>query len=72
MAEMVHQEDVLNDAIFDEATEMVEDPLNKWCCLYQVLLLQDDFVNVITTWRARACILILSQFHSEINLIKML
>ena len=46
MAEMVRQEDVLNDAIFDEATEMVEDPLNKWCCLYQVLLLQDDFVNV--------------------------
>jgi len=45
LAEMAGQEDSLNDAVLEEASKVVEEQKNKWCCLYRVLLLQEDFIN---------------------------
>jgi hypothetical protein len=66
LAEMAGQEDSLDDAILDEASAIIEEPQNRWCCLYRVISLQDDFVNekpeiqhylegrghICTCWRA--------------------
>ena len=77
MAEMAGQEDALDDADFNEATEVVEEPQNKWCCLYRVLSLQDDFVNEkpeiqhYLEGRGHVC-LFYPKFHCEINPIEML
>jgi hypothetical protein len=34
MAEMAGQEDTLNDTVLEDASEVVDKPKNKWCCLY--------------------------------------
>ena len=77
MVEMAGQEDALDNANFNEATEVVEEPQNKWCCLYQVLSLQDDCVNkkpeiqhYLEGW-GHVC-LFYPKFHHKINLIEML
>lgn len=45
LAEMAGQEDSLDDAVLDEASVIIKEPQNQWCCLYQVISLQVDFLN---------------------------
>ena len=52
-------------------------PLDKWCCTYQVLSLQDNFVNEkpllqhYLEGHGHVC-LFLPKFHCELNPIEML
>ena len=45
LVKMAGQEDTLDDTILEEASEVVEEPKHKWCCLYRILLLQEYFIN---------------------------
>jgi hypothetical protein len=77
MAEMAGQEDTLDDTILEDASEVVDKPENKWCCLYQVLSLQEDFANEkpeiqhYLEGRGHIC-MFYPKFHCEINPIEML
>jgi hypothetical protein len=41
--EAMGQEDGLTDKDLVEAEESVAESEDKWCCMYKVMLLQDDF-----------------------------
>lgn len=77
LAEMASQEDSLDDAILDEASGIAEESQNKWCCLYQVISLQKDFVNEkpeiqhYLEGTGHVC-MFYPKFHCEINPIEML
>jgi hypothetical protein len=45
MAEAAGQEDTIDDADLDTAEGPMSESDSKWCCLYRVISLQDDFVN---------------------------
>jgi hypothetical protein len=76
MAEMAGQEDTLDDTVLEDASEVLDEPENKWCCLYQVLSLQEDFANEkpeiqhYLEGRGHIC-MFYPKFHCEINPIKM-
>lgn len=76
-AEMAGQEDTLDDTVLEEASTAVKEPKSKWCCLSQVLSLQDDFVNEkpeiqhYLEGRGHIC-MFYPKFHCKINLIEML
>ena len=77
LAEMAGQEDSLDDAILDEASAIIEEPQNRWCCLYRVISSQDDFMNEkpeiqhYLEGRGHIC-MFYPKFHCEINPIEML
>jgi hypothetical protein len=77
-AEAMGQESSLTDAEVAKANStMPLVPQNKWCCAYQVLSLQDDFVNEkpllqhYLEGHGHVC-LFLPKFHCELNPIEML
>ncbi|KII94474.1 hypothetical protein PLICRDRAFT_50427 [Plicaturopsis crispa FD-325 SS-3] len=76
-AEAAGQEDGLNEGDLDQAAVEEEDSADKWCCIYRVLSLQDDFVNEkpmlqhYIERRGHVC-LFYPKFHCELNAIKML
>jgi len=75
-AEAMGQEDGLTDKDLVEAEESVEESEDKWCCMYKVMSLQDDFVNEKPQLqhdleaRGHVC-LFLPKFHCELNLIEL-
>jgi hypothetical protein len=77
MVEMAGQEDTLNDTVLEDASKVVDKPENKWCCLYQVLSLQEDFANEKPEIQhyleggGHIC-MFYPKFHCEINPIEML
>ena len=77
MAEAVGQEDTINDTDLDTAKGPMIESDSKWCCLYCVISLQDDFVNkklMIQHYleeRGHVCVFYL-KFHCEFNSIEML
>ena len=77
VAEMAGQEDTLDDADLDDASEAAEESKDKWCCLSRVIALQEDFVNEkpeiqhYLEHRGHVC-MFYPKFHCEINLIEML
>jgi hypothetical protein len=77
MAEMAGQEEWLDDNILEEASQVVDENANKWCCMSCVISLQDDFINKkpdiqhYLEGRGHVC-LFYPKFHCEINPIKML
>ena len=44
-AEALGQEDMVTEEDLADARNPVDEPSSDWCCLYQVLSLQDDFTN---------------------------
>jgi len=44
-AEAMGQEDTLMDKDIAQADEVINAPENDWCCMHQVLGLQDNFAN---------------------------
>jgi hypothetical protein len=44
-AEAMEREDGLTDKDLVEAEESVAESEDKWCCMYKVMSLQDDFVS---------------------------
>jgi hypothetical protein len=77
MAEMVGQEECLDDNILEEASQVVDENANEWCCMSRVISLQDDFINEkpdiqhYLEGRGHVC-LFYPKFHCEINPIEML
>ena len=77
LVKMAGQEDTLDDTVLEEASKVVEEPKNKWCCLYQVLSLQEDFIDEkpkiqhYLEGRGHIC-MFYPKFHFEINPIEML
>ena len=77
LAEMAGQEDSVHKAVLEEASKVVGEPPNQWCCLYRVLSLQEDFANEkpeiqhYLEGRGHVC-MFYPKFHCEINPIKML
>ena len=77
-AEAMGQESSLTGAKVAKANSTVPlAPPDKWCCAYQVLSLQDDFVNEkpLLQHYIEGCgyvCLFLPKFHCELNLIEML
>ena len=72
MAEAAGEEDTINDADLDTAEGPTIESDSKWCCLYCVILLQDNFVNekpmiqhYLEEW-GHLCIFYL-KFHCEFN-----
>lgn len=63
--------------VLDEASALMEEPQNWWCCLYQVISLQDDSENEkpeiqhYLEGRGHLCMFYL-KFHCKINPIEML
>src|SRR5882762_1231745 len=77
-AEAMGQESSLTGAKVAKANSTVPlAPPDKWCCAYQVLSLQDDFVNEkpllqhYIEGRGHVC-MFLPKFHCELNPIEML
>ena len=77
MAKMAGQEDTLDDANLDDASEATEESKDKWCCSSQVIALQEDFLNEkpeiqhYLERRGQLC-MFYPKFHCKINLIEML
>jgi hypothetical protein len=77
LAEMAGQEDSLDDTVLEEASEVIDELQNRWCCLSRVLSLQDDFINEKPKiqhdleGRGHIC-MFYPKFHCEINPIEML
>jgi len=77
-AKAMGQESSLRDAKVAEASSSVPSaPQDEWCCAYQVLSLQDDFVNKkpLLQHYLEGCghvCLFLPKFHCELNPIEML
>ena len=77
MAEMAGQDDCLDDNVLEEASQVVDENANKWCCMSRVISLQDDFINEkpdiqhYLEGRGHVC-LFYPKFHCEINPIEML
>src|ERR1700720_2484893 len=75
-AEAMGREDGLTDKDLVEAEESVEESEDKWCCMYKVMSLQDDFVNEKPQLqhdleaRGHIC-LFLPKFHCELNPIEL-
>ena len=75
-AEAMGMEDTLTDADVAQSEETVTVPENNWCCMYQVISLQDDFVNEkpllqhYLEGRGHVC-MFLPKFYCELNPIKM-
>ena len=44
-AEAMGQEENLTDDVVSQVEEVVTMPENNWCCMHQVLPLQDNFIN---------------------------
>ena len=44
-AKAMGQEDTIADDDVTAAHDPVPSPISNWCCMYQVLSLQDDFAN---------------------------
>src|ERR1700691_1328941 len=77
MAEAAGQEDTIEDADLEAATGPTIKNNSKWCCLYRIISLQDDFVNEkpmiqhFLETRGHECIFY-PKFHCEFNSIEML
>ena len=75
-AEAMGHEDGLTEDAIAEAETTVENSEDKWCCMYKVLSLQDDFVNEkpellqYLESRGHMC-LFLPKFHCELNPIEL-
>ena len=74
-AEAMGMDDTLMDADVTQAEETVTAPKNNWFCMYQVILLQEDFVNEKPLlWhylkgQGHVC-MFLPKFPCKLNLIK--
>jgi hypothetical protein len=77
LAKMAGQENSLDDTVLEEASEVVNELQNWWCCSFWVLSLQDDFINEkpeiqhYLEGRGHIC-MFYPKFHCEINPIEML
>lgn len=76
-AEALVQEDMVTEEDLANACNPVNKPSSDWCCLYQVLSLQDNFTNerpMIQHYieeQGHVCIF-LPKSHCELNTIEML
>ena len=76
-AEAMGQEEGLTDTDVAQAETVVEESQDRWCCIYRVLSLQDNFVERVASQlqhylegRGHVC-LFLPKFHCELNLIEL-
>jgi hypothetical protein len=74
---MVSQDDSIHDAVFEDASQVLGEHANQWCCMHWVLTFQGDFANEKPD--IQHCLgscghvgLFYLKFHCEINPIEML
>jgi hypothetical protein len=71
------QEDTLSDNNISKAEEVKTAPESEWCCMYCVLLLQEDFATekLMIQHYIESCghvCMFLPKFHCELNPIELL